>query len=102
VSHLDVMFQPMNHVPVIAAPLRSVRPCWSCVWFGRMVYGGSAAWCNLANGPRVQAGPWEGCSAWEREPGADDEPGPPACLEAVQASAVRQFEAAVVPVAWAP
>jgi hypothetical protein len=101
-SYPGATVQFMNYIPVIAAPPRSVRPCWSCVWFGRMVYGGSAAWCDLPNGPRVQAGPWEGCSAWEREPGADDEPGPPACLEAAQDSAVRQFVAQVTPVAWAP
>jgi hypothetical protein len=57
---------------------------------------------HLAQRPTVQAGPSDGCSAFERTPGADDELGPPACLDAAQASGVRQFVAQVVPVAWAP
>jgi hypothetical protein len=92
----------MNYTPQVAAPARSGRPCWHCTHFDRMLYGGSAAWCSMANGPRVQAGPRDGCSAWERVPGSDDEPGPPACRDADQASAVRQFVAPVVPLQWAP
>ena len=92
----------MNYIPVIAAPARQNRPCWHCTHYGRMINGGSAAWCTLPNAPRVQAGPREGCSAWERVPGADDEPGPPASLESRQLSAVHAVRAQVVPVSWAP
>jgi hypothetical protein len=50
------------------------RPCWHCTHFERMTAGGSAALCNLPNGPRVRAMPGMGCAAWQRETGADDEP----------------------------
>jgi len=39
-----------------------------------MRYGATAAECSLANGPRIRSMPADGCSAWERQPGADDEP----------------------------
>jgi hypothetical protein len=56
------------------------RPCWHCVSFGAMVYGGSAAWCSRPGVAPVQAQPATGCAFWVREVGADDEPGPPAPL----------------------
>ena len=67
-----------------------------------MIHSGSAAWCTLDKGPRVQAGPQDGCSAWERIPGVDDEPGPPACPETGREMAVRPFERPRVAVPWAP
>jgi hypothetical protein len=67
-----------------------------------MIYSGSAAWCNLPNAPRVQAGPGDGCSAWERLPGVDDEDGPPAITGVVQVSTVRQLAVPVAVVEWAP
>jgi hypothetical protein len=56
------------------------RPCWHCTHFERMTAGGTAALCSMPDGPRVRAMPSMGCAAWQREPGADDEPdaGPPA------------------------
>lgn len=64
-----------------------------------MVYAGSAARCGIADGHRVQAQPASGCAFWLREPGADDDDGPPAVLDAQSAlkPAVVQAE-----VAWAP
>ena len=49
------------------------RPCWHCTQFVGMVAAGSAAKCSLPNGPRVRSIPAHGCSAWERETGADDD-----------------------------
>jgi hypothetical protein len=54
------------------------RPCWHCTQYAGTAAGGSAALCSLPGGPRVRATPSAGCSAFEREVGADDEPGPPA------------------------
>ena len=50
------------------------RPCWHCRDFRGLIYGGSAACCGSATGPRVRAMPEYGCSGVEREPGSDDEP----------------------------
>ena len=49
--------------------------CWHCRHFVALVYEGTAALCTLPNGPRVIAQPARGCSGFQREPGADDEPG---------------------------
>lgn len=38
---------------------------------------GTAAACTLPRAARVRSARAPGCSAWEREPGAGDEPGPP-------------------------
>ncbi len=54
-----------------------LQPCWHCHHFLRMLHGGSAAACALPDGPRVRSMPHGGCSAFEREPGADDEDAPP-------------------------
>ena len=60
------------------APTVPDQPCWHCSRFDGMTAQGSAALCTLPHAARVQALPGRGCSAFEREPGADDEPGPPA------------------------
>jgi hypothetical protein len=56
--------------PYLAEP----RPCWHCHHFGALIYQGSAAWCRMPGASAVRALPRAGCSAWEREVGADDEP----------------------------
>ena len=53
------------------------RPCWHCRHYGGLMYQGSAAWCLHPGSARVRAMPADGCAAFGREPGADDEPGPP-------------------------
>ncbi len=65
-----------------------------------MIHGGSAAWCLLPNGPRVQAGPSGGCSAFDREPGSDDEPGPP--ITPARQIRLHAVAAQAVQVDWAP
>jgi hypothetical protein len=50
------------------------RPCWHCSHYIGMTAAGTAAVCSLSNGPRVRSMPAQGCSAFVREPGADDEP----------------------------
>ena len=64
-----------------------------------MVYAGSAARCSLPNGPHVRAMPAGGCAFWLREPGTDDESGPPGGLEA---QAVLKAVDVAADVAWAP
>lgn len=49
------------------------QPCWHCTNYVGLLYAGSAGSCSLVNGPRVRSMPDRGCSAFEREPGADDE-----------------------------
>lgn len=51
--------------------------CWHCNRFVRMLYEGTAAQCSREHSSKVRSQPETGCSAFEREPGADDEPGPP-------------------------
>lgn len=48
------------------------RPCWHCRHYVAMLSCGAAA-CSLENAARVRSQPERGCSAFEREPGADDE-----------------------------
>jgi len=50
------------------------RPCWTCCWWDGMAAQGSAALCAQPGSSKVRATPETGCSGWEREPGADDEP----------------------------
>jgi hypothetical protein len=57
------------------------RPCWHCRHFERVEVGSGAALCLLVDGPRRRALPARGCSAWERQPGADDESGQPAAVD---------------------
>jgi hypothetical protein len=51
------------------------RPCWHCRYFDGMNPPGVNARCSRPGGNRVRSQPESGCSGWEREPGADDEPG---------------------------
>ncbi len=62
--------------------LSESQPCWHCVSFDGMLYAGSAAACERADGSRVRSMPANGCSAFVREVGTDDEPGPPATVMA--------------------
>lgn len=79
------------------------RRCWHCTRFDGMVYRGTAALCTLRSGPRVRSAPANGCSSWEREPGADDEPdNVPVCIDWPAPSTVKAFVQAVPPVEWAP
>ena len=65
-----------------------------------MVYAGSAARCSLPNAPRVRSLPAGGCAFWLREPGTDDEPGPPAGQD--EQVALKPAVVQAQPVAWAP
>jgi hypothetical protein len=82
------------------------QPCWHCIWFKGLLYQGSAAACSLPNGPRVRSAPLTGCSAWEREPGVDDEPDPPLGLHLLPQPVGHRngpaAPAAAGPVPWAP
>ena len=60
-------------------------PCWHCCRFDGLVYDGSAALCFLTLGARVRSLPAWGCASFEREPGADDEPGPPPIMSPASA-----------------
>lgn len=53
-------------------------PCWNCTHFDGLTGDGTAALCNLPDGPRVRSQPHQGCSASDRVPGIDDSPEPPA------------------------
>ena len=72
-SHPTRMLGCMNFWPTS----NDYRPCWHCTQFAGMLYAGSAAACASPSGPRVRSMPGGGCVKWEREPGTDDEPGPP-------------------------
>lgn len=62
------------------SPWRSeFRPCWHCRYFDGMASGGSAALCAALDTARLRSSAVNGCSQWEREPGSDDESGPPVC-----------------------
>lgn len=75
------------------------RPCWHCTSFVALVYAGTAARCLSEGRISIKAAPSTGCAFWEREVGADDEPGPPG-VEA----AIRPMKGSTKPVvvAWAP
>jgi hypothetical protein len=53
------------------------QPCWHCISFDGMTHQGAAALCNAPGHCRVRSMPQQGCCAWERAVGTDDEPGPP-------------------------
>lgn len=53
------------------------KPCWHCHWFDGMTAQDTAALCSNKTCPRVRSQPENGCCSWEREPGSDDESGPP-------------------------
>lgn len=64
-------------------------PCWHCSSYAGPDPSGSHALC-LHDGRRaVQASPSTGCASFEREPGADDEPGPPAVVQIGQRQSAR-------------
>jgi hypothetical protein len=69
---------------------------------------GSAALCSLAGASRVRASPASGCVCWEREPGSDDEPGPPGeqpvAIEVWKPwdRQAQPMQAKPAPVSWAP
>ncbi len=50
--------------------------CSACHYFVGWAAQGTAAECGRQGYSRVRATPETGCSGWEREPGADDEPIP--------------------------
>lgn len=78
------------------------RPCWHCHHYVAMLACGAAS-CSLQLGPRVRSQPERGCSAFEREPGADDEPGPPAGVVVEESrQRVRTSREAAPRVEWAP
>jgi len=54
------------------------RACWHCHRFIRLVAGGHHGLCQFDDASmHVQVDPAQGCVNWAREPGIDDEPGPP-------------------------
>ena len=76
------------------------QPCWWCTRFDGMCADGSAALCHLPNAARVRSQPASGCSAFEREVGADDVPD-----QAPSAAGLADLvpvAAVCAPVQWAP
>jgi hypothetical protein len=51
------------------------HPCRHCRWWGGPDSSGAHALCERPKTSRVCAQPDRGCAFFEREPGADDEPG---------------------------
>jgi hypothetical protein len=99
--------QPVSHsagsiagMPSQFTPAGAPIPCWACFHFAGMTRDYTAALCNLPNACRVRAMPEHGCACWMREPGCDDEPGPPrrptASVPRQRSDAPRQA------VEWAP
>lgn len=60
-----------------STPAGAPIPCWACANFDGIAPGNRSALCRLPNASRVRAMPEHGCACWVREPGVDDEPGPP-------------------------
>ncbi len=79
------------------------RPCWHCHHFDGLE-GSGAALCGLRSGPRRRSMPAAGCSAFEREPGADDEPDrvPVTAICATRVWRPVELPQARSPVDWAP
>lgn len=67
----------MSSVPHFTPWVARHRPCWHCACFDGMGESGAVAYCRHASAARVRSMPADGCSAFSREVGADDEPGPP-------------------------
>ena len=81
----------------------TVRPCWHCTSFRGLVYAGSAARCARPNSAAVRSMPANGCSAFEREVGADDEPDVmPACEPLPGLPPLRGPVITIAPAPWAP
>jgi hypothetical protein len=80
-----------------------IHPCWHCRSFAGLVSEGTHADCVLTGKRRVQASAKTGCVFFERVPGVDDEPGPPALTpvpgELPQRAPVATASQAVL---WAP
>jgi hypothetical protein len=101
----------LTHRPAIIATMHlsplHTRPCWHCTAYCGLTAKGTAALCSRPGCCRVRSDPATGCVAWERAPGTDDEPGPPAgasfssAWSPADATAVRQPPPAQ-PVVWAP
>ena len=79
-------------------PWGEPRPCWHCHHFEALVYQNTSALCKSKTGPRVRSGPASGCSGWEREPSANDEPAPLSLLAIGGPLAPGLHQ----PVHWAP
>jgi len=73
------------------------QPCWHCTHFVALVYQGTAAKCSRDG---ITAMPIHGCAFWEREVGADDEPGPPVGADTECRALVSGHKPNVV--SWAP
>ena len=68
----------ISPVVTTAQPTNQTNPCWHCQHWGGWAHGGPHSYCRRPGCSPVQAIPERGCAYWVREPGADDEPGPPA------------------------
>jgi hypothetical protein len=75
------------------------RPCWHGTRFIGLLHDGTAARCSLPGGPGVRSMQAGGCSAFECEVGADDEPRAPGGSSAI---APLKFSDQQVAAAWAP
>ena len=61
----------------MAAIMGSARPCWHCEHWGGWAWDGPHSRCTRPQSPGVIAQPGDGCAHWTRQPGTDDELGPP-------------------------
>lgn len=55
-----------------STPARTDKACWFCRWYDGMDGSGTLALCSNEGCSRCRSQPVEGCSRFEREPGADD------------------------------
>ena len=92
-SHLTAILLDMYFTPHTNSP----QACWHCTHFLALVYQDTAARCALP--PGIRAMPDRGCAFWEREVGADDEPGPPGIATPPTGSSLQDEPQAV---GWAP
>jgi hypothetical protein len=60
---------------------KQATPCWHCHYFDGVASQETAALCSNPKCCRSRPQPERGCGSWMREPGADDEPGPPAVFD---------------------
>lgn len=70
------MLEPVRFIPTgLFPPMSRVvqGPCWHCHHFVARV-DDDTAFCSRELAPRVRTAAHHGCSGFEREPGADDEP----------------------------
>ena len=92
-SHRAGILSAMYFTPHTTSP----QACWHCTHYMALVYQGSAARCRRGG---IKAMPERGCAFWEREVGADDEPGPPVSADVACRPVVGDQVPAAV--AWAP